>query len=198
MASRPSGYRRVDRDKYYTDPKYVHMLLDRLTFIGPILDPCAGGWHIVGACRARGYDARGYDIHPLSAERGRPVAPDETCDFIEDRQAHSGSIITNPPTGVQGKLGEKFVAHALDLTKGALGMVAMFMPDDFDSGSTRRNLFADHKAFLVKLVVLERPRWINLDQKQNGPRENYAWYVWDWLNGPAAEPGYGYLPGVSG
>ena len=100
------------------------------------------------------------------------------------------SIITNPP--YSNGLAEKFVRHALALTEPVKGKVAMLLPLAWDSAKGRRDLFKEHPAFKAKYILTRRIRWVNLDQKKNGPSQNHAWYVWDWTH--SGPPTLGWLP----
>jgi len=53
------------------------------------------------------------------------------------------AIVTN----LQGKLAERFIERALDLTRPNQGAVAMLLKADFDSGLTRRRFFVDCPAW---------------------------------------------------
>lgn len=87
------------------------------------------------------------------------------------------AIVTNPP---YGKLLDKFIYKALELTKPQKGLVAMLMRNEVDCASSRQDIFYRHGAFAEKVVLLKRPRWIEYKKGDAGPRHNYAWYIWDW------------------
>ena len=99
-----------------------------------------------------------------------PVYP--AADFLQTRDRHK-SIATNPPF----KLAEKFVRHALELTKPD-GKVAMLLPHTWDTAKSRIDLFDE--PLKTKYAITRRIRWENLEQKKNGPSSNHAWFVWDW------------------
>jgi predicted RNA methylase len=78
--------------------------------------------------------------------------------FLDDKAwsqavSHCDAIVTNPPYGLQGKLAERFIERALDLTRPQRA-VAMLLKVDFDSGLTRRRFFTDCPAWMIKLVLL--------------------------------------------
>lgn len=97
-------------------------------------------------------------------------------------------IVTNPPYSCAGR----FIEHALRLAAPRAGMVAMLLRVDFDSGKTRRHLFADCPQWAKKVVLLDRIAWFT---EQNGkpkasPSENHAWYVWSYRHMGPATIGY--------
>lgn len=84
-------------------------------------------------------------------------------------------IVTNPPFGTQGKLALKFIERSLELTAHHHCRIAMLLPIDYDSGSTRRHVFGDCPRFYHKITLLNRVRIFN---GQSGTT-NHAWYLWD-------------------
>jgi len=97
-------------------------------------------------------------------------------DFFElEALPDNTDIWSNPPYSIA----VKFIEHALRLAKAAGAKVVLLLSADFDSGKTRRHLFQDNPAFARKYVLTDRIRWANLDQKEDGPSKNHAWYVWD-------------------
>jgi predicted RNA methylase len=82
------------------------------------------------------------------------------------------AVVTNPPYGVQGRLAEAFIAHALELVPFA----AMLLRNDFDSGKTRQGLFRHNPYFAGKLVLLDRVRWFD---GPSSPSDNHAWFIFD-------------------
>ena len=105
---------------------------------------------------------------------------------------HRDDVLKNPPTYANpafdlvfldppfDDLAEKFIRHALDLTQETGGLVAMFLRNEYDMASTRDDLFEGHPAYVMKICVTKRPRWI--EGSKGSPRHNYAWYVWSWEN----------------
>ena len=169
MGKHDSGYELMSRDLYCTPAWVTNSLIERVVFRGCAVDPACGERDIVKVFNDRSSTfMTGVDIS-------------EGYDFLADNNSYYQSIVTNPPYG-RGKLAMKFIDHALSLTHHCCGQVAMLLPVDFDSGKTRRYLFDQHKAFQQKIVLTERIRWANLEQKKNGPKENHAWYIWDWSN----------------
>ncbi len=112
---------------------------------------------------------------------------DSAYDFLGVYTTDSRKIATNPPFN----LSEKFVRHALALTKGHAGAVAMLLPMAWDTAKGRRDLF-EQAPFKAKYTLTKRIRWENLEQKKNGPSSNHAWFVFDWTY--TGRPFLGYLP----
>lgn len=76
-------------------------------------------------------------------------------------------------------MAELFLRHALALTEPVKGRVAMFLRNEFDCAKGRMDLFS-HPSFVGKVVVTERPRWI--EGSTGSPRHSYSWFVFDWKN----------------
>jgi len=169
-------YERVEGDFYPTPPEYVDCLahfidMSRLS----VWEPACGEGHISKRLIQLGayvistdlFD-RGYGKAPLDFLKCPRIPPA----LLADRRP---AIITNPP---YGDVAEQFVAAALELTAPVDGMVAMFMRNEWDMASGRDHLFEGHPAFMLKIAVTKRPRWI--EGSKGSPRHSYAWYVWDW------------------
>lgn len=115
------------------------------------------------------YDAL-YAVEPW-AKLAWDCAPAEAeFDFLS-RPWGGKAIATNPPFA----LAPKFCRHAI----GCARKVAMLLPLGFDAAKSRRDLFADNRAFKAKYTLTRRIRWQNLIQAKAGPSSNHAWYVWD-------------------
>lgn len=188
---RRSGYELMPRDSYYSPRWVVAALFDRVVFPGICIDPFAGGGIVLDVAAAHGYAVRGSDIAPApDAQHDLQVA-----DFFDiEELPDGGSIITNPPYGALGQLAAQIIRRCLELTHPGGGKVAMLLRVDFDSASTRADIFGDHPAFAAKYALTRRVRWANLEQRSNGPSWGHAWFVWDWQR-RAGAPVYGYLPG---
>lgn len=184
VSQRHSEYELIPGDLYCT-PKWVtEALLGAEDFLKPVLEPASGERHmskvILRKCGAVVTD----DLTP-----GGGFFEKWSREKVDDYGIRS--ILTNPP--YSNGLAEKFVRHALDLTKPVNGKVAMLLPLAFDSAKGRRDIFANHPAFKAKYILTQRIRWANLEQKKNGPSQNHAWFVWDWAK-PEGPPIKGYLP----
>lgn len=168
MAQRNSGYDRKPRDLYET-PSWVSEAI--LPFIPPkalIWEPaCASGKmsRVLGASvntdLVTNYGTNGVNF----LETTREEYPSVTA------------IVTNPPFHREA---EKFIRHALSLMEPVRGFVAMLLPVDFDSGKTRRDMFANCDAFAGKLVLTSRIVWFEKEDGTDNPSANHAWFYWDW------------------
>lgn len=180
-----SDYERMPRDLYetpawVTDALVPHLMApDQLS----VWEPAAGSGKMADALLAHGYDVYQSDIellHNLSATGKRGLQA--SCDFLKRTSLpvidnRTPAIITNPP--YKRGVVDKFVRHALKLTQPYDGMVAMLLKVDFDCGSTRADIFENHPAYLGKVVLTRRIVWFDSGNK-NGPKENHAWFIWDW------------------
>lgn len=178
------AYTRQKNEKYYTPAWVTEILLRALPLSGQaVLEPAAGNGEIVKVLKAAGCHVVAEDINPDDTTGwGFTIAQGN---FLTRPNIIVPIIATNPPFGPGGRLAFQFCWHALRLTERHRGKVAMLMRDDFDSAGGRRLLFKDHPAWHQKIVILERIRWTNLEQKKAGPSGAHAWFIWDW----AREPG---------
>lgn len=199
-------YERIENEFYPTPPKFVNCLAEFFNLHGTVwYEPCAGKGHVVHAVEAitGQYVDRSDIVHyPGDEEFSATV---DIADFLllerEDVNLVDG-IITNPPYltinleddewskyahlakryGMGAKkvsLAELFLRHAIYLMEPVKGKVAMFLRNEFDCGKKRMPLFR-HRAYTMKVVCTERPRWI--EDSTGSPRHNYSWYVFDWTN----------------
>lgn len=199
MTRTASNYDRMKRDQYFTEHWVPEAVLDVVRLSGLTCDPCAGGWNVVEALRNLGVACEGFDIDPELERPPQPWAlpPRDFLTFhgFNDQGTPYRNYVFNPPYGLQGRLAVRFLEHALMLTEALGGKVlAIAMPVDFDSGSTRRHLFNDHPAYDAEYKLTKRLRWTNIKQKANGPKENHTVHVWDWSRGTDRPPIKGYLP----
>lgn len=182
-----SGYERRKNDAYYTEHWVTNALCDVVKFRGGIWECAAGANDMAIVLRARGYEVYGTDIDP-AAERI------EKMDFLSATAAPSGfdTIATNPP---YGRVGAEFARHALNLMKPVGGMVALLARHEWDSASERRDIFAQHPAYALKVTLTKRPLWDWWNPtpgKRAAPRHNFSWYVWDWQH--SGPPRIAYAP----
>jgi hypothetical protein len=180
----------------------VLSLLDRIDFRSKVIDPCAGDGAVMNTLSDKGHITFGCDIEPLV---GAPKGV-LTMDFLLDPWPWGGmsfDIITNPPYGTQGRLAVKFIERAIEVTRKKKGKVAMLLPADFDSASSRVHIFRDCREFAYRIPLLYRIKWFTEPPacykckatgmivgvtcprckgagfKDSSPAENHAWYVWD-------------------
>jgi hypothetical protein len=172
---------RAERDFYPTPRWVIEALGEYVELAGKTIWECACGdgrmaeaFKALGATSVHASDIADY-AYPASRRLDFLTA---TAPLVADIDL----IATNPPFGAQGKLAVKFVEAGLRLIAGR-EMLALLLPADFDSGVTRRHLFADCAAFLGKIVLLDRIVWYpNADPSKENPKENCAWFLW--TNGP--------------
>lgn len=179
MSKHGPEYARQRNEKYYTPAWVTEALLDRERFYGPVIDPAAGAGHILDVLALRYPGCWGSDIEP-----------DRPGIILYDFFACEGAanICTNPPFGIGGRLAVKFIEMALAVTKADAGKVAMLLPLTFDAGKTRQHVFGNCPQYSGKIILTQRIRWANLEQKKSGPMENHAWHIWDWRKDPSAPP----------
>ena len=164
MTTRGADYTRRKNDDYPTPPEVLDTLFECVKF-SSILDPACGKLRrVVEAAKRHGYEADGCDI----------ISGDDfshrSYDYV------SCDIVTNPPYGDRrGSLALRFIELSLELTRRYRKRVAMLLPIDFDSGTSRQHVF-QHPAFAMKIVLLNRIKWFD---GQSGST-NHCWCIWDW------------------
>ena len=158
MSQRDSGYARVAFDQYETPEWVTQALIPHIPPHLAIWEPACGSGKM-----ARVLDARlATDIQT-------------GLDFLCASPNHDiDAIITNPPYSIA----TAFIEHALKLMGDEIGVVAMLLRTDFDHAKSRRHLFADHPAFVKKLVLTKRIQWF--EDSKSSPSFNHAWFIWDW------------------
>lgn len=166
MVQRKSGRKRIKHDAYQTPAwatEAVIPYLPKSVRVGLVWEPAAG---------------KGKMVKVLRKHRLKVMASDITRrrDFLKSHVSVK-AVITNPPF----VLAREFIEHALACTQEFEGVVAMLLRVDFDSGATRRHLFAEHPAFKCKVVLTKRIQWF--EGSNGAPSENHAWFIWDWRNG---------------
>ena len=170
MAQRESGYDRIERDRYNTPAWCTEALVPFLRGKW-IWEPAAGNGAMAEVL-CQHFDVLSSDIGPVA-----PAGAPGGCDFLQAALPPDEilAIVTNPPYSQAAE----FCRHALKLMEPVGGMVAMLLRVDFDSGKTRRDLFADNPAWAMKIVFLDRVRWFEPEDGKGSPSENHAWYLWD-------------------
>lgn len=161
-----SGYERREADFYPTPDWVTDVLCENYVLRGRIWEPAAGDGRMARRLR-RHYDVDASDVNAIAGAEG-------ALNFLEVRHpTRYGAIVTNPPFS----LSESFVRHAINLTDGVNGIVAMLLRHDWDTAGSRRDLC---ELLTLKIVLTRRIRWI--EGSTGSPRENHAWYVWDHLH----------------
>jgi hypothetical protein len=160
VTKRGADYPRKPNDFYATPPEATQALLDHVSFQHRVCDPACGDGAILNVLIANGYHAVGDDIT-------------NQYNFLTDRfRWFNCNIVTNPPFGIGGRDALLFIRRALQVCN---LRIAMLLPVDYDSGKTRRAVFADCPHFAIKLTLLNRIRWFN---GVSGSL-NHAWFIWD-------------------
>jgi hypothetical protein len=169
--------------------------------ISKIVGPLCRSFLSTDICAYEGFDPAGlvdfFNIYPDGEAHEKALTEWERQKFFEgvtgepsplsmsDIESRFGvrpdAIITNPPYDdkASGVTAEQSLRHALKLMESEKGMVAMLLRHEFDCGKKRRDLFEDHPAFMAKITLRFRPRWI--EGTTGSPRHNYAWFLWDWV-----------------
>ncbi len=109
---------RAPFEYYPTPPEGIRALLSVETFDGPIWEPACGDGAIARELIAAGYEVVSTDI----ANHGYGITP---VDFLNEEKPRARHIVTNPPYG-RG-LADRFIGHALKLTRETGGSVAMLL-----------------------------------------------------------------------
>lgn len=171
MSQRDSGYARKERDLYET-PEWVTSAL-RIHMPRPVCkawEPACGSGKMSRVLASWCGCVVSSDIEPT------PLSYE--ADFLQCGM-HDGAdaIITNPPY----EQATEFVEHALRLTEGVGGMVAMLLRTDFDHAKGRSHLFGMCPAFTKKVVLTKRIVWFEPEPGAKGksPSFNHAWFIWD-------------------
>ena len=178
MAQRHQNkYARHINDFYETPEWITEVLIQEMGFRPPaftmMLDPCAGNHKIVNVFKKHGVNTMTNDI----VEYGHPNNWNEDFLSPESEETELGwaiqdVVVMNPPYGHAGRLARQFVEQALRVNR---HWVAALLTATFDSGSSRRHLFADNPRFSQKIVLLDRPSW--LDNGTAGSVD-FAWFIW--------------------
>ena len=184
MAQRDSGYERISGDRYFT-PAWVMQAVMASTLISTpkfVLDPCAGAGHLLLPFQEVGCKVKGFDIQPDHSLGMEIVKQDTLLGGIG--QHKPDLIVMNPPYGARGKLAMWFIETYLDWMKaqseaGHESEMLVLLPVDFDSAITRTSIFKEHPYFAAKITLLNRLRWANVVQGDNGPSTNHALFLWD-------------------
>jgi hypothetical protein len=170
-----NGYERQDKDFYPTPAWVTEALTEHVDLAGRhVWEPACGDGRMAEALKAAGASSvyatdieyRGYDY-------------DGKFDFISKAPSPQDfdDAITNPPYGARNKLAEKFIEVGLQrLSPG--GLLALLLPNDFDSGRTRRLFFADCPYFAGKIVLTKRINWFPPKPGKPGSMSNHAWFLW--------------------
>ena len=172
------GCARVERDYYPTPDWVTEALAERIKLAGlRVWEPACGDGRMAEALKAAGAVVHATDIEDRSYSKFAGK-----LDFLSVMNGKLpfdyNAIITNPPYGARNKLAEKFVEVGLQRVA-AGGLLALLLPNDFDSALTRRHLFADCRDFTGKIVLTKRIVWFEPPSGERaGPKENHSWFIW--------------------
>lgn len=163
-----SGYARNPNDLYETPSECTEVLCRHVDFSKSIIwEPACGNGKMVRVLQEYATGILCSD----AIDYGWNHEVKSFFDFVEPRPF---DIVTNPPYSCQ----DKFIRHALGLVAPYQGAkVVMLLRNEFDSASSRADLFANNPDFALKIVLTRRPRWI--EGTTGSPRHNYAFFVWE-------------------
>lgn len=192
-------YERAEHDHYPTPPEATRAFLSTTVATALINDqviwePACGDGAIVKVIADTAKAVYGTDISLYPGDYEADGLIDflavESLDEIKAIANHGApkGIITNPPYGDEAAA---FARKALELTKARSGFVVMLCRHEWDTAKNRKDLF-DHPAYLAKVTLRFRPRWIK--NTKGSPRHSYAWYVWSWEK-PCDQPPSLYYAG---
>jgi hypothetical protein len=164
MIQRVSDYERRDRDLYETPEWVTKAIIPFIPANAKIWEPACASGQMAKALNAT-------YASDLVTNYGVPGV-----DFLKTGLPEGiTAIITNPPYNREG---EKFIRHGIELLKDVpKSFMAMLLPIDFDSGKTRRDMFADCDMFAGKIVLTSRIIWFEAEGAS--PTTNHAWYFWN-------------------
>lgn len=167
------GYERIAHDAYQTPAWVTELLLAHVNFESVVWEPAAGEGHMVVPLRATGLIVYSSDIRVCGTDRDR-------LDFLGlmdavHRRDDIRSVITNPPFSHA----EQFIKRSLEITEKNVGQVAMLLPYEYDTALKTRGWMFKEAPFVCKIVLGRRIQWEGFEDRAS-PRQNHAWYIWDW------------------
>jgi hypothetical protein len=163
--------RRAAYDYYPTPPEAARALLSVERFDGSIWEPACGA----GAISKELIAARHAVISSDLIDRGYGIAP---VDFLAEQRPRAKHIITNPPYG-RG-LANRFIEHALTLTRGTGGSVAMLLNLASLCHPLRHTVWTTTPPAAL-YALDELICWPNGNPDEAGYRtaqHRYAWVIW--------------------
>lgn len=162
--------KRVENDYYATNPESVHLLLERETFNGTILEPCCGEGHISEILKDAGYKVYSNDL----INRGYG---DTFKNFLTDDFEKFDNIVTNPPY----KYAKEFIERALKFTN---KKVAMFCKIQLLEGQARYEMFQHAPlrtvyVFVRRQTPLPNGSLYNEKGKKWASTMCFAWFIFE-------------------
>jgi len=151
---------------FYPTPAWgTQALLNEVTFIGCIHEPCCGDGAMSKVLIKNGYTVTSADI----VDRG-------WFGVVQDFRTAIGpfdNVVTNPPFNIA----EDLLEHALNLTS---RKVCFLLRTAFLESKRRYNKFYKHNPPSLILVFSERLSMYPKGYKvKSGGTTSYAWFVWD-------------------
>lgn len=180
LSIRASGFARIPAELYQTPAWVLDVLAMHINLTGlSVWEPACGEGHMVRALQAAGAHVTATDIHEHGFE-GQADTFDFLAPMPRTQEFYFDSIITNPPYGPGGRTGVAFIEKGLERIP-AGGLLALLLPVDFDSASTRAHLFADCPDFAAKVILRRRIMWFDppAGEKVSTPSANHAWFIWE-------------------
>lgn len=168
------------RDDLYETPQVAIRTLLRVEDLpSAIWEPCAGRGAIARELEAAGHSVIKQD---LVAYEGADSGIATPIDFLMERAAPAGCIVTNPPY----KLADKFIRHGLDLGCTVIVLLRLMAIE----GANRSDLVDSHLvrvwAGIERLPTMHREGWEGPRMSNSGAP--FAWFVFapDVRTGPIA------------
>jgi hypothetical protein len=171
------GYARVEKDFYPSPPWIVKALAEHVALAGKDVWECAcGTGQMSEALKEAGASVYSSDVE----DRGY-AGLNKIADFLTTSPPtlRNKIIITNPPYGPRNSTAVKFAERGLmHITNG--GLLALLLPNDFDSAKSRQHLFANCPMFAGKIVLTRRVKWFEPPpgQESKSPKEWHSWFCW--------------------
>jgi hypothetical protein len=178
-----SGYGRKILDFYATPDWVTEALLRNIQFRGRVWEPCCGTGAITAVLQRHGYDVTSTDI--TNHGFGTPGV-----DFLSCQAVPEGcrALVTNPPYGTDTpshKGQEKsamamlrFVDHALRLTEGVQGQLALLVRFQWVAGKRAAALMSAGP-FAAVIALTRRIQWFDRGASTNISQHHHAWVVFD-------------------
>ena len=186
-----SGYLRAPRDFYATPAWVTERLLDHVALRGAVWEPCCGDGAMARVLAARGYQVVASDI----ADRGFGTPG---VNFLAARAfpAGCGAMVTNPPYGEADVMAgrprsslamQRFLRHALSLTAGAQGQLALLVRLQWLAGQ-RAAAIMSAAPFAKVIVLRDRITWFDRGAETKRAQHHHAWVVFDHHHPPGTPP----------
>lgn len=156
---------------YPTPPEAVRALLSVESFDGSIWEPACGDGAISKALATAGHDVVSTDL----VDHG---FGEQGVDFLRERSPRAKHIVTNPPYG-RG-LADRFVGHALKLSRETGGSVAMLLNLASLCHPTRHAKFINTPPAAIYGIdeLVCYPNGNPSESTARTPLHRYCWMVW--------------------